>query len=255
MAKSKLTVKAKPKVKAKAKHKGYVIDRGFSPIDGKPYVAIATVNCSNRKTGNMVQVWIMREDLNPVEAIATGDDVSICGTCPHRKKLQPDGSHVRSCYVNVGQAPNSVWKSYKRGIYSTDHTEDDLAAILKGRKIRWGAYGDPAIINPKVVRTLNSYAKGHTGYTHMWSLDYAQEFKGLYQASCDSLADYIKASSMGWRTFQVTSRNTKLQNAIQCPATRENSKTQCITCTLCDGNTKDIYVEAHGSGAKYVAYA
>jgi hypothetical protein len=251
MAKSKLTVKAKPRVKPKAKHKGYVIDQGFSPIDSKPYVVIATLVCVNRKTGPMVQVWILREDINPVEGVNTGEDVSICGTCPHRKNANGE----RSCYVNVGQAPNSVWKSYKRGIYSTDHTDDDLAAVLKGRKIRWGAYGDPAIINPTVVRTLNSYAKGHTGYTHMWGQDYAKEFLGLFQASCDSLADYIEASSMGWRTFQVTSKNTRLQNAIQCPATRENSKTQCITCTLCDGNTKDIYVEAHGSGAKYVAYA
>jgi len=89
----------------------------------------------------------------------------------------------------------------------------------------------------------------------MWSLDHAQEFKGLYQASCDSLKDYIEASSMGWKTFQVTSKNATLKNAILCPATRENSKTQCITCTLCDGNTKDVYVQAHGSGAKYVAYA
>jgi len=104
MAKPKLTVNAKPRVKAQAKHKGFVIDKGLSPIDNKPYVAIATVNCSNRKTGNMVQVWIMRDDVNPVVAIATGDDVSICGTCPHRKNAKGE----RSCYVNVGQAPNIV---------------------------------------------------------------------------------------------------------------------------------------------------
>jgi hypothetical protein len=251
MAKPKLSIKASPKIKARPKQLGYVIDQGFSPVDHKPYVAILTLNCTNRKTGNMVQVWIMRDDLNPVEAIATGDDVSICGTCPHRK--QSDGS--RSCYVNVGQAPNSVWKTYKRGGYCVDHTYAELASILKGRKIRWGAYGDPAIIKPEIVRTLNKYAAGHTGYTHMWGQEYAQEFRGLFQASCDSLLDYVNASGMGWKTFQVASKNATLKNAILCPATRANSKTQCLTCTLCDGNTKDVYVQAHGSGAKYIAYA
>lgn len=113
--------------------KGYIIDQGLSPIDGKPYVAILTLKTSNRKTGNMVQVWILREDVNPVEAIQTGDDVSICGSCPHRK--QPDGT--RSCYVNVGQAPLAVWKAYHRGLY-LKASYLRLSQVLRGRKIRWG---------------------------------------------------------------------------------------------------------------------
>jgi hypothetical protein len=85
--------------------KGYIIDRGLSPIDGQPYVAILTLKSTNRKTGDMAQVWILREDINPVEAVQSGKDVSICGDCPHRK--QQDGT--RSCYVNVGQGPNSIY--------------------------------------------------------------------------------------------------------------------------------------------------
>ena len=87
------------------KRKGYVLQRGKSPIDGKPFVVIATMESKNTKTGNMIQVWILREDINPVEAIATGDDYTVCGDCPHRK--QADGS--RSCYVNVGQAPRQIY--------------------------------------------------------------------------------------------------------------------------------------------------
>ena len=120
-----------------AKLKGYVLQRSISPIDNAPIVVIATMESSNRKTGNMVQVWILRDDINPVEALNTGADVSICGDCPHRK--QSDGS--RSCYVNVGQAPNSVWKSYKAGKYG--EFKDLNLSSLHNRKIRWGAYGDP----------------------------------------------------------------------------------------------------------------
>ena len=35
---------------------GFVIQRGNSPIDGKPFVAVMTLESGNRKTGNMCQV-------------------------------------------------------------------------------------------------------------------------------------------------------------------------------------------------------
>lgn len=234
-----------------SKPKGFIIDKGLSPIDGKPYVAILTVKSTNRKTGDMAQVFILRDDINPVEAVNTGEDYSICGNCPHRK--QPNGS--RSCYVNVGQAPNSVWKAYKRGAYKLLWLHEELESALKGRKIRWGAYGDPAIIDPKTVKYLNSLAIGHTGYTHQWTAEFAQEFKGIYQASCDGFNDYLKASDMGWKCFVVVSKDATPKYAKQCPATVTNSKAQCVTCALCDGAKRDVYVNAHGSGAKYVVAA
>lgn len=236
------------------KPKGYVIQRGLSWIDGAPFVAVLTLESSNRKTGNMAQVWIMREDINPVEAVQTGKDVTICGDCPHRK--QQDGS--RSCYVNVGQGPNSIYKAYKRGAYVeiTDNTtESQLIHALRGKRIRWGAYGDPSILDICIVERLNSFADGHTGYTHQWKKDIAQDFKGIFQASCDGFNDYLLASDLGWKTFTVVSTNAHPNYAKQCPATVENSVAHCITCKLCDGARSDIYVHAHGSGKKYVTAA
>ena len=230
-----------------AKPLGFIIDQGLSPIDGKPYVAIITLNTTNRKTGKMLQVWILRSDINPVEALSTGDDYSICGNCTHRK--QEDGS--RSCYVNVGQAPNSVYKAFKKGRYAIA-TSKDLRAAVAGRKVRWGAYGDPAVLHKSVVDEINLYAVSHTGYTHQWRSDYAQQFKGLFQASCDGFNDYLEASQSGWATFSVVPKGYKPASVKQCPATVDNSQAQCITCSLCDGAKTDIYVEAHGSGAKHV---
>jgi hypothetical protein len=245
------------------KIKGFIIDRGLSPIDGQPYVAILTLKSTNRKTGDMAQVFILREDINPVAAIATGDDYSICGNCPHRK----DALGQRSCYVNVGQGPNSVWKAYKRGAYKVlDYVDrkdlpmngsfySQIESILKGRRIRWGAYGDPAIINPQVVNLFNSYAQGHTGYTHQWREEFAQPFKGIFQASCDGFNDYLEATAHGWKTFVVVNKNVTPIYAKQCPATVDNSEAQCITCKLCDGAKRDIFVHAHGTGSKYVTAA
>lgn len=229
--------------------KGFILDRFASPIDGQSVVAILTLNSTNRKTGNMAQVWILREDINPVQAITDGLDYSICGNCPHRKD-QTTGK--RSCYVNVGQAPLAVWRSYKAGKYAEDLSYKEGKKILKNKKIRWGAYGDPAIINPQIFYAVNGLAAGHTGYTHQWRESFAQVYKGDFMASCDGLADYLDASAHGWKCFSVTPKGTTGQGK-QCPATVEGSQAQCLTCNLCNGDKADIWVEAHGAGAKHVA--
>ena len=231
-----------------AKPLGYILEEFNSPIDNSPCVAILTLNSSNRKTGNMAQVWILRSDINPVEALNTGKDVSICGDCPHRK--QEDGS--RSCYVNVGQAPNSVYKAYKAGKYVKDPMCLESRKAVKNRSIRFGAYGDPAIINPVIVKTLIKACKTHTGYTHQWRQDFADQFVGLFMASCDGFNDYVDATSQGWKTFNVVPKGYKPNNIKLCPATVVNSKATCSTCSLCNGLKTSVYVEAHGSGAKYV---
>jgi len=70
--------------------------------------------------------------------------------------------------------------------------------------------------------------------------------------------DYMDASTDGWKCFLVVDKRGKSLAPSQakiCPATIDNSQAQCMTCKLCDGAKTDIFVEAHGSGAKYVAYA
>ena len=231
----------------KSKPKGYILQRLESPIDGNKCVVIMTMSSANRKTGNTCQVWILREDINPVEAIATGDDYSICGNCPHRKDLTTGN---RSCYVNVGQAPLAVWRAYKAGKYG--QLSDLYPEDLRGRVIRWGAYGDPSIISPALFQTINEHAESHTGYTHQWREEFASPFKGYFMASVDTFADYLDASAHGWKCFNVVPKNVIGQGKV-CPATVNNSQAQCITCRLCDGAKNDIFVVAHGTGGKYIS--
>jgi len=64
--------------------------RGASPYDGTPIVLLITglVRPSkNRKTGPMVQSYILRQDMRPIEAVTTGADAAICGACPFRPTL------------------------------------------------------------------------------------------------------------------------------------------------------------------------
>src|ERR1700722_3564283 len=103
-----------------SKPNGVCFYRGPSMIDGKPIVAIMTglaKGSKNGKTGALIQTWILREDLNPLVAINTGDDYSICGDCKHRGHIIDGKIKERTCYVRLDTAPNNIHKSFHRGIY------------------------------------------------------------------------------------------------------------------------------------------
>lgn len=233
-----------------------ILYRGPSVLDGAPIIVVATGlgrGSLNAKTGNLVQTWILREDISPLEAVRTGADSSICGDCPHRGTIV-DGKNVdRSCYVSVFQAPLSVWNSYKRGIYP-----DAPADVLAGRNVRLGAYGDPAAVPQHVWDQLLAEATSVVGYTHQW-----RAFPALARycmASCDSVADYLDAKALKWRTFRVRSdKDRLLTREVACPASKEMGvKTNCALCKACGGNSAkarvDIAIIAHGAPSKINAF-
>lgn len=137
---------------------GAVLHRGH--VSGRDYVAIATFETSNRKTGNMVQVWFLLTDTNPVAAVQSGiDAATVCRGCPF--------ASGKGCYVNVGQAPFTIWRGFHRGIYP-DATPADFAQIFGGRKVRFGAYGNPTLLPLAIVSAIAAVSDGWTGYFHDW---------------------------------------------------------------------------------------
>lgn len=248
------------------KSNGAVLWRGPSLLDGAPIVVIAVglANASsNRKTGAMLQTYILREDIDPIAALRTGADVSICGQCPHRGvALEPgqepyaDGPHARrTCYVNVGQGPLGVWRAYKRGVYaSRGEGWQAIAQLGRDRIVRLGTYGDPAAVPAFVWSELTYYAKGHTGYTHQWrTADSA--LRRLCMASADSLADAAEAQAAGWRTFRVAMPcdPPRAANEAVCPASAEAGRkltcAQCLACAGANGRRGSIVIQAHGGFA------
>src|SRR5690606_19236104 len=186
--------------------------------DGAPIVMIGTgfgTKSTNRKTGDMIQTWILRQDLLPTEAIKTDDDKSICGNCP----LRGIGGGVhRACYVNLGQAPNNVYRTYRAGGYG----RLPELRFFNGRAVRLGSYGDPAAVPLELVASIASAAAGHTGYTHQWrTCD--QRLREWCMASADSVGDYRAAKALGWRVFRVRSEHTtdRLRGEAVCPASAE----------------------------------
>jgi len=221
---------------------GYVIYRGPSVLDGAPIVVIATVASENRKTGPMVQTWILRADMAPTVASKAGADESICGQCPQRWHLGG------ACYVNIGQGPQSVYGAWQRGRYPDAPRVRDIG---DGRKVRLGAYGDPAAVPVVVWHELIHYSAGHTGYTHQWRT--APELRDLCMASVDSAAEYAEAQLAGWRTFRVTGTAELLEpSEILCPS--EASGRKCAECLACDGANASkgnagasVAITVHGS--------
>ena len=224
---------------------GRIIWEGLSPFDNEPIVLIATGLGSskslNPKTGSMNQTWILRQDIKPNEGHKNGKNGSVCGNCPHA------GYNQGSCYVRWFQAPLAVWKCYKRGGYK--HLDNKDLDLFNDVALRLGSAGDPAMIPVEQWQKLLSRVRSHTGYTHQWRTEWGQAYKGICQASCDGMRDYIEASSHGWKCFSVKHKDTAApKGSINCPASNEqNNSTNCSACTLCDGQTSNVFINAHGN--------
>lgn len=235
---------------------GYVIYDGPSMIDGERIVAIVAglTGSRNVKTGKMVQTYIIRPDMSPLEAVRKGKDVSICETCVHRGDGTGEG---RSCYVTLIHGPRGVHDALSRGIYPSAKPHD-VAEIVAGRMVRLGTYGDPAAVPLAVWQLLVSKAAGWTGYSHQWKT-LTDAWAKLVMASVDSVEQMDEAHERGWRTFRVGAEPVRGVE-INCPASKEygervGNRVQCIDCLLCMGRTsrsgKSIQIAPHGTGAKH----
>lgn len=240
--------------------KNSIIYSGPSMLDGSPIIVVAIVTSGNVKTGNMLQTHIIRADQSPMHASKTGADYSICGNCTHRGTPSTDPAKKtaagRTCYVNLGQGPNQVFKAYSAGKYPTATTPEQITRIGAGRMVRLGTYGDPAAVPAAVWTALLAESTGHTGYTHQH--EHRPDYNRMMY-SADNAADAAAAHAKGFRTFRVipvqdySSKGTAslLHNEILCPASKENDRgITCSQCKLCKGSSssgKSIAIVAHGT--------
>lgn len=233
---------------------GSIIYTGPSKLDRQPIFVAAIWGSNNRKTGDMLQTYIMRSDIDPREANKLGEDVSICGDCMLRGTPTLDPARKlaegRVCYVRLDQGVLNVWRAFQRGRYPVADAAG-CADIGRARFVRLGTYGDPAAVPNSVWRTLLKHAAGHTGYTHNAAPG------GLCMTSADNLTQAQTAWAQGKRTFRIIRLATELQrNEVLCPASAEAGfKATCIKCRLCNGDdsaAKSVAIVAHGTGRLHV---
>ena len=233
--------KAKTKTHKNTSYPGFILWEGFSPFDGAPIVAIATMKSVNEKTGNQVQTFIIRTDMKPADAVDQGLDGSVCGDCPF--------SGGRGCYVSIWQAPRAVYEAYKKGNYKKAGP-GEIALIGVNRSVRIGAYGDGAMVPTYIWQELISCAINHTGFTHQYKQPFFdKDLLKICMLSADTVQDSVEFNKMGIRTFTPITENEEIPaSAIVCVNTT-NPDVQCIDCGLCSGgpNGKSVVVEIHGS--------
>lgn len=219
---------------------------------GSPIMVLATFARGagvNDKTGAMVQTFIVRADMSPVDGIASGADSAVCGNCPQRRD--------RSCYtypiLERGYGGSSTYSAHARG-----NSKPFDIKPFKGRKLRLGSYGDPAAVPYEVWQPLIDASDGHTGYTHQWrTCD--QRYRDYLMASCDSEEDLHAARALGWDTFTVHTVGTARPAGTKpCPASKEAGQSlQCEQCLRCGGTStgrrnNHVAIMSHGSrGARF----
>lgn len=230
---------------------GYTIYDGPSLFDGRRIVVIMTgikAASENKKTGEMVQTYILRPDLRPTDAINSGEDASICGDCMHRKH-----NGAGSCYVNCGQGPHVVHDGYTKGRYPLI-TPEAAGQVVAGLLVRLGSYGDPAAVPLNVWQALLMECDGWTGYTHAWKQKRVKPYRRYCMASVDSPRQQRYAERKGWRTFRTLGTDDeRLPGEVVCPAAEEAGRRKtCAECGACDGSKNDadrranVALRAHG---------
>jgi hypothetical protein len=225
--------------------KSAIIYNGPSLLDGQPIVVIATYSNRNKKTGHVVQTYILCRDINPLEASKTGADSTICGDCVMRGTPTTDPvrkiAKNRKCYVNLGQGVLIVWKAFQRGVYKTGSARD----MGRGRFVRVGTYGDPAACPSSVWEDLLAEADTFTAYSHQsgWRPDIAMQSADTYEQAAAHWSE-------GRRTFRVITGLEDLDKTKEtlCPASKEaGRRVQCTACKLCKGSSlaKSIAIVEH----------
>ncbi len=214
----------------------------FSPLHRIAVVLTGLrVPSKNAKAGEMLQIWIIPVDGGIRSAVATGTDEAVCGACPLRPSVSRRiGRHAPRCYVRTDRAPAGVSRAYHAGSY-VGATPELLARYVAGRRVRLGAWGDPASVPASVWESVTTLPGVRwTGYTHghlMPGVD-VSGLRPLIMLSADSAEIALAYQAKGWRTFRVRhgAGDPLLPGEISCPASAEaGARVQCDQCLLCDG--------------------
>lgn len=217
--------------------KGCVLFRGTSPFvaadsgTDSQFAAVMTFQSDNRKTGDMVQVWLIAENESPLDARKLGLYRIVCGDCPV----------VSACYVNLAHRPRTLYEAYRAGQYP-DYVLGAYDDVIASKGVRFGAYGDPVLLPLWLVQHLAALAEGaYTGYTHQWRRPEYQIFRPYFMASVETEEDCRLAESLGWRWYMVTTKES-IPGAVLCP--HQNTKLDrlvlCNTCWACNGAQRDV---------------
>lgn len=230
-----------------------VLWAGPSRIDGTPIMAVASCyreESENGKTGDMVQVWIGRQDMSPMDAWRSNRDDAVCpSACRHRS------DNEGTCYVDLAR----LLAAWKAAVTLVEAGRVGFPpGILEGALVRIGMWGDPSAVPLWVWERIAAQAKGHTGYTAAWRTLDPTTWGKVIMASVGSPADALRAKSLGWRVFASSDTPADDQAFADDAGLRlclaESDGMTCASCRGCDGTDRgakrpSFYNPVHGAVA------
>lgn len=224
-----------------------ILFKGPSVLDPATRIVVIATGfdrpSANQKTGGMLQVYTLVESLHPMDAIRVGLVSAICGDCPLIGDI---------CYLQIHKDINKVYNCYKRGGYRYVESIEEIEHLFFNKRVRLGAYGDPAAIPGFIIEAILKYAKAYTSYTH--NGQYNPVVAELSQASVESAKQAKDWQAKGYKTFRIKLDSEPLvEDEIACP-NEKRPDIQCRDCLLCDGQKANIAVNVHGAKSKVMAF-
>ena len=208
-----------------------VIHEGKSPYDGAEIMVLAAAikdPSRNKKTGWMIQIYILVKDVPPVEAVRLELDASVCGNCSMR------WNKGGGCYVT----PLFMTPMWKKGLEAPRITPTELARLADkyNSPIRQGAYGDPAFVPMYVWEELENAVSNKKGasYTHQWE-SVSPEYAMFSMASVENLKQKADAQALGYRTYRQVKDVSEIQKDERL-CLNSSRGIQCRDCGECGGN-------------------
>lgn len=170
-------------------------------------------------------------------------DKETCFNCPFSKNA---GYKLGKCYTHKFSQARGFY-SMLRSISGWNDRDLDweeipempknapalLLELCKNRFVRFGTYGETVLIPLNWVRQITDVAKSWTGYTHQWHRPEYAEYKAFFMASVHMFEQRI-AEDQGWRVFNITETEEKIDKNVICPADSEKG-IACNSCGLCSG--------------------
>ena len=218
---------------------------------------IAQGGSTNRKTGNMVQIWILDNRMHPVESRRGGFDASNqCQGCPL--------ASGNGCYVNTNPL-SAIYRKHKgdNPYPLLEMGTPEWASFFEGQAVRFGAYGNPSLIPLSMVESIAGFARKWTGYFHDWDVmeaELAKAYGKYFMASCES-TNWAEAHRMGLRTFTTVPADTHGTKDIGMECLADAKGMTCVECGLCDGTNRrqgklpHVWIKVHGYQTKKASAA
>lgn len=175
-------------------------------------------------------------------------DASNCMDCPYSGNQGEGGcyTHKFNQYVGFLSMLRSIRSDQLKPLSEGDFTI--IIDMCRDSYVRFGTYGEPSLLDFRLVDNMVNAAKSWTGYTHQWNKEWANKYGNYFMASTHNKEETYKAKQKNYRSFIATKDGN--EEAVTCPASAEAGfKSNCASCGLCSGmlgkGKKDIKILEH----------